>query len=117
MKNLALLLSPGGPFLPAAGPAPAGEFPLWDGKEGVADTAKRARLEPTLTLDMGGVKWEGVLIPAGAFVMGSPPGEAKTEKESAIAGVRPAPTRPGNGPSPSRREGSRNGGRGHGGAR
>jgi formylglycine-generating enzyme required for sulfatase activity len=60
----------------------AADFPLWDGKESVADYAKRANLEPTLTLDLGGVTWEGVLIPAGAFVMGSPPGEAKTEKES-----------------------------------
>src|SRR5262245_12767824 len=40
---------------------------------------------PTLTLDLGGgVKWEGVMIPAGAFVMGSPPGEARTEAESAL---------------------------------
>jgi formylglycine-generating enzyme required for sulfatase activity len=59
-------------------------FPLWDGKETVADYAKRANLEPTLTLDAGGVPWEGVLIPAGSFVMGSPPGEAKTEKESVL---------------------------------
>lgn len=56
---------------------------MWDGKETVADYAKRAQLEPTLTLDLGGgVKWEGVLIPAGTFVMGSPKGEARTEKES-----------------------------------
>jgi len=59
------------------------EYPTWDGKESVSDYAKRAKLEPTLTLDLGGgVKWEGVLIPAGSFVMGSPAGEAKTEKES-----------------------------------
>jgi len=59
------------------------EYPAWDGKESVADYAKRAKLEPTLTLDLGdGVTWEGVLIPAGSFVMGSPAGEAKTEKES-----------------------------------
>lgn len=63
----------------------AGGYPAWDGKESVADYAKKAGLEPTLTLDLGGgVTWEGVLIPAGSFVMGSPPGEAKTEKESAI---------------------------------
>src|SRR5579862_6924715 len=60
------------------------EFPLWDGKESVADYARRAKLEPTLTLDLGGVRWEGVLIPAGSFVMGSPPGEAKTEKEAQL---------------------------------
>jgi hypothetical protein len=60
-------------------------FPQWDGKETAAEYAKRAKLEPTLTLDLGsGVKWEGVLIPAGTFVMGSPPGEAKTEQEAAI---------------------------------
>ncbi|HWE02320.1 MAG TPA: SUMF1/EgtB/PvdO family nonheme iron enzyme [Tepidisphaeraceae bacterium] len=59
-------------------------FPQWDGKESVAEYAKRAKLEPTLTLDLGGmVKWEGVLIPAGTFAMGSAPGEAKTEKEAA----------------------------------
>lgn len=63
----------------------AGGYPAWDGKESVADYAKKAGLEPTLTLDLGGgVTWEGVLIPAGSFVMGSPPGEAKTEKESSL---------------------------------
>ena len=56
-----------------------------DGKEKVAEYAKRANLAPTLTLDFGGgVKWEGVLIPAGSFVMGSPAGEAKTEEQSAL---------------------------------
>ena len=45
----------------------------WDGKESVADYAKRAELEPTLTLDLGdGVKLELALIPAGKFMMGSP---------------------------------------------
>ena len=78
MKHAALAL------LVSLIPARSGEFPLWDGKESVADYAKRAKLEPTLTLDLDGVKWEGVLIPAGSFVMGSPPGEAKTEKESAL---------------------------------
>jgi|SRR6185295_17075799 len=62
----------------------SGDFPAWDGKETIAEYAKRAKLEPTLSLDLGGVAWEGVLIPAGSFVMGSPPGEAKTEKESAL---------------------------------
>jgi formylglycine-generating enzyme required for sulfatase activity len=86
MKTLALALSLSlsVPFLLAVDPVPTGKFPLWDGKESVADYAKRAKLEPTLTLELGGVKWEGVLIPAGTFVMGSPPGEAKTEKESAF---------------------------------
>jgi formylglycine-generating enzyme required for sulfatase activity/acetyl esterase/lipase len=59
-------------------------FPRWDGKESIADYARRAHVDPTLTLDLGnGVKWEGVLIPAGEFVMGSPPGEAKTAEEAA----------------------------------
>ncbi len=62
-----------------------GGSPAWDGKESIAEYAKRAGLEPALTLDLGGgVTWEGVLIPAGSFVMGSPPGEAKNEKESAL---------------------------------
>src|SRR5262245_9866271 len=40
---------------------------------------------PTLTLELGGgILWEGVLIPAGTFVMGSPPGEARTEAESTL---------------------------------
>ena len=60
-------------------------YPQWDGKETAAEYAKRAGLAPVLTLDLGGsVKWEGVLVPAGTFVMGSPAGEAKTEKEAAI---------------------------------
>jgi formylglycine-generating enzyme required for sulfatase activity len=57
-------------------------YPAWDGKESIADYAKRAKLEPTLTLDLGdGVRWEGVLMPAGTFVMGSPPGEPRTKEE------------------------------------
>jgi formylglycine-generating enzyme required for sulfatase activity len=86
MRNLtlALLLSLSSLLLAAEGQSEPGKFPLRDGKESVADYVKRAKLEPTLTLDLGGVKWEGVLIPAGTFVMGSPPGEAKTEKESAL---------------------------------
>ncbi len=59
-------------------------WPAWDGKETVADYAKRVKMEPTLRLDLGGVYWDGVLIPAGSFVMGSPPGEAKTDQEAAI---------------------------------
>jgi formylglycine-generating enzyme required for sulfatase activity len=63
----------------------AGGAPAWDGKETIVEYAKRAALEPTLTLDLGGGDvWEGVLIPAGGFVMGSPAGEAKSEKESAL---------------------------------
>ena len=40
---LALLVSTAG----------SAEFPFWDGKESIADYAKRAKLEPTLTLDLG----------------------------------------------------------------
>ena len=50
-----------------------------------AQTSKDGDHPPTLTLDLGGgVQWEGVLIPAGTFVMGSPPGEARTEAESLL---------------------------------
>jgi formylglycine-generating enzyme required for sulfatase activity len=70
----------------AAEPPKAGaKSSPWDGSETIAAYAKRVGLDPTLTLDLGGnVKWEGVLVPAGTFVMGSPAGEAKTEKESAM---------------------------------
>ena len=62
-----------------------GSYPAWDGKETVTAYAQRAGLPPTLHLDLGsGVSWEGELVPAGSFTMGSPLGEAKTEKESAI---------------------------------
>jgi formylglycine-generating enzyme required for sulfatase activity len=40
---------------------------------------------PTLTLDLGGdEKWEGVLIPAGAFVMGAPASESRTAAEALL---------------------------------
>jgi formylglycine-generating enzyme required for sulfatase activity len=55
-------------------------YPLWDGKESVADYAKRAGLEPTMALDLSdGVKVEFVLIPAGKFMMGSPKDEKGRE--------------------------------------
>jgi formylglycine-generating enzyme required for sulfatase activity len=51
--------------------------PLWDGKESVAEYAKRANLPPTETLDLGGgVKLELVLVPAGKFLMGTPEPES-----------------------------------------
>ncbi|HEY3321226.1 MAG TPA: hypothetical protein VGP72_12220 [Planctomycetota bacterium] len=57
----------------AAADDPIQVWPLWDGKETIADYAKRAGLEPTKTLDLGGgVTLETVLIPAGKFVMGTP---------------------------------------------
>ena len=57
------------------------KFPLWNGKQSVADYAKRAKLKPTDTLDFGdGVKVEMVLIPAGTFTMGSPDSEEKTDE-------------------------------------
>jgi formylglycine-generating enzyme required for sulfatase activity len=57
----------------AAERTPVAAYPLWDGKETVAEYAKRAGLEPTKTLDLGGgVTLDLVLIPAGKFVMGTP---------------------------------------------
>ena len=76
----ALLLLSAAACLAADPPA----YPKWDGKESIADYAKRAKLEPAISIDLGdGVKWEGMLIPAGDFEMGSPTGEAKTDAEAA----------------------------------
>ncbi|MBM4142448.1 MAG: formylglycine-generating enzyme family protein [Lentisphaerae bacterium] len=49
-------------------------WPLWDGKESVADYAKRAGLKDVQTdLDLGGgVLMKLTLIPAGTFIMGVP---------------------------------------------
>ncbi len=49
-------------------------WPLWDGKEAVADYAQRVNLPPTKTFDLGrGIALEMVLIPAGKFTMGTAP--------------------------------------------
>lgn len=56
-----------------AGEKPSANWPLYDGKESIADYAKRTGLKPTQTLGFGsGVKMEFVLVPAGSFVMGGP---------------------------------------------
>jgi formylglycine-generating enzyme required for sulfatase activity len=58
-------------------------YPLWDGKESVADYAKRAGIEDaqiTLALD-GNLTMKLTLIPAGKFLMGSPAGEKDREDE------------------------------------
>jgi formylglycine-generating enzyme required for sulfatase activity len=56
----------------AAEPVQA-EWPLWDGKESVADYAKRAGIKDAqMDLDLGsGVVMKVTLIPAGTFVMGA----------------------------------------------
>jgi hypothetical protein len=49
----------------AAEPPATPSYPLWDGQERITEYARRAKLEPTKTLDLGnGVKLELVLIPA-----------------------------------------------------
>jgi formylglycine-generating enzyme required for sulfatase activity len=56
--------------------AKAPAWPLWDGKEAVAEYAKRIGLPPTLALELAhGVQMELALIPAGRFTMGSPKDE------------------------------------------
>lgn len=58
-------------------------YPMWDGKEPAAAYAKRAKLKPTETLDLGGgMSLEMVLVPAGTFTMGSPDSELKTEEHT-----------------------------------
>jgi serine/threonine-protein kinase len=65
----------------AGSPKPvAGGWPLHDGKEPIADYAKRVGLPETETLDLGGgVKMELVLVPAGEFMMGGNDG-GRSEK-------------------------------------
>ena len=53
---------------------PASAYPLWDGVEPVADYAARVNLPPKKIIDLGNtVTMELVLIPAGKFMMGTPP--------------------------------------------
>src|SRR5262249_55476078 len=50
-----------------------------------AQNAPRSSSPPTSTLDLGnGVRWEGVLIPAGSFMMGAPPSESRTPAEAQL---------------------------------
>jgi len=49
-----------------------GIAPLWDGREVVADYARKVNLSPTRSIDLGsGVTLELMLIPAGKFMMGT----------------------------------------------
>jgi len=72
-----------------SGPNPTLAFPLWDGKEAVADYAKRVDLAPTATIELApSVKLELVLIPAGTFTMGSPANEKERREDDHILGER-----------------------------
>jgi hypothetical protein len=78
---LLLLLAALADLAGAAEPPSTPGWPLWDGTETVQQYAKRAKVEPTRTLDLGnGVKLEMVLIPAGKFVMGTPEPEKVDEE-------------------------------------
>ena len=74
-------------------------WPLWDGRESVADCAKRVNLPATQTLDLGnGVNLELVLIPAGKFVMGTPePEEPKEGRHHDIGSLQGCYTSAGRG--------------------
>ncbi|MEK7948943.1 SUMF1/EgtB/PvdO family nonheme iron enzyme [Luteolibacter soli] len=50
-------------------------WPLWDGKESVADYAARNHLDATRSVNLGGRTLELVLVPAGSFLMGAAPAE------------------------------------------
>jgi hypothetical protein len=60
----------------ADAPIPVPAYPQWDGFESIGDYARRAKLAPTKTVDLGnGSIMELTLVPAGKFSMGisSPP--------------------------------------------
>ena len=64
-------------------------YPLWDGVESVADYAKKVNLPSAKTLELGdNVKMELVLIPAGKFMMGTPPPTPVEEPPSAENSLR-----------------------------
>jgi len=69
----------------AAAQAAATRWPKWDGKESVADYAKRAGIKDVqMELDLGsGVAMKLTLIPAGKFIMG-----ARDNEFAMIEGVR-----------------------------
>jgi formylglycine-generating enzyme required for sulfatase activity len=64
----------------AAEPNAAPQWPLWDGKESVADYAKRAGIKDIeMNLDLGGgVSMKLALIPAGKYIRGCNPEQVVT---------------------------------------
>jgi len=83
-------------FVVAAEPATArADWPLWDGKESVADYAKRAGIKDVpMELDLGsGVSMKLTLIPAAKFIMGD-----LDEKRETIEGIEVAIQQAGKGP-------------------
>jgi len=52
-------------------------WPYWDGRESVAEYARRAGLPATKEVNLSGERMQLVLIPAGKYTMGSPATEKK----------------------------------------
>jgi len=77
-----VVIVPPKPKLPVP-PLPAKGYPLWDGKETVAQYAARAGIKDVETaLDLGdGVSMRLTLIPAGKFMMGSPQDEKDRQSD------------------------------------
>ena len=74
--SLALLLFLSLQLLAAEAPA---SYPLWDGRESVESYAARIKWPATKSIDLGkGVTMDFVLIPAGRFIMGTPPPKEPT---------------------------------------